>query len=142
MTKASKKDLLDLMKIEESRFDANSFALSRQNFLYHINRESVYVMRSDEKTVGYILLLNRKNSRYIRIYSLAVNIDGFGFGKKLLKFAINYAKDRDKNLTLEVRSDNQKAVDLYTKNGFIITKTVKSYYPDKTDALKMVKICD
>lgn len=43
-------------------------------------------------------------------------------------------------LDLEVREDNLKALSLYKKNGFEITRIVKDYYGAGINALNMVKI--
>lgn len=138
---ATRDDLEDLMKIEELSFDKNSSPLSKRSFIYHIKNSNIYVIRSDEKIVGYILFVTKKYSDTVRIYSIAVSIRSRGYGQALLDFAIERSERFKKDLTLEVRVDNQKAIDLYTKNGFVIEKRLESYYSDGADGLKMVRSC-
>ena len=60
-------------------------------------------------------------------------------GSKLLAEVINIAyQNKLKNITLEVRSDNQKAIYLYEKNGFKKVSIRKNYYND-VDGILMEK---
>ncbi|MDR3346522.1 MAG: ribosomal protein S18-alanine N-acetyltransferase [Campylobacteraceae bacterium] len=134
-------DLTALMQIETNSFDRSSFAMSRQNFIYHINKEAVlYVYEADDTLAGYILVFVRKNSPKARIYSVAVkeSYRGQGIATALFEKAISYAKETAKDtITLEVRADNENAIKLYKKLGFKTQKRLKGYYPDKMDALTM-----
>ena len=52
---------------------------------------------------------------------------------------IKYAKDKKiENITLEVRSDNEKAIYLYKKYGFIPVAKREKYYND-VDGILMEK---
>jgi ribosomal-protein-alanine N-acetyltransferase len=134
-------DLTALVQIETSSFDKSSFAMSRQNFIYHINKKALlFVYEIDDVLAGYILIFARKNSSKARIYSVAVkeSFRGQGIATALFEKAISYAKEEGKNLiTLEVRADNEKAIKLYEKFGFATQKRLKNYYPDDMDALSM-----
>jgi len=60
-------------------------------------------------------------------------------GSSLLNEVINIAyQSKLKNITLEVRSDNQKAIYLYEKNGFKKVSIRKNYYND-VDGILMEK---
>lgn len=139
MTIVTKKDLIDLMQLEAEKFNQNSFALSRKNFLYHINKKNILIVRSNLALEGYILLLNHLKRKSIRIYSIATKNEGKGFGRELITYAINLVNSEKKDLSLEVRSDNINAINFYKKYQFKITKTIHNYYPDKQDGLKMVR---
>jgi ribosomal protein S18 acetylase RimI-like enzyme len=91
---------------------------------------------ADEKIVGYILWLERKN--YFRLYSLAIDINfqGLGIASKLLEYS--FEKLRNKNFSLEVKTKNIKAIKLYEKYGFKIKKVLKDYYED-SDGYLMIK---
>ncbi|MDR0407544.1 MAG: GNAT family N-acetyltransferase [Campylobacteraceae bacterium] len=132
-----------MLDIENKSFDDNSFAMSRQNFIYHIKKNTLFVYEEKSLVCGYILLLLRKNSKKIRVYSLAVDKSfmGLGIASKLLKKSFLYALENSKNLIrLEVKINNTKAINLYKKYDFLHIKTLKSYYPDKSDAFVMQKV--
>ncbi|MDR0580479.1 MAG: GNAT family N-acetyltransferase [Campylobacteraceae bacterium] len=139
---ADLKDLNDLLEIENESFDENSFAMSRRNFIYHIKKNPLYVYEKDDKVCGYILLFLRKNSQKVRIYSIAVskNLRKKGVASKLLEASFLYALKNSKNfIKLEVRSDNKNAIKIYERLNFVSIKTLKAYYPDKSDAFVMQK---
>ncbi|MDR3177882.1 MAG: ribosomal protein S18-alanine N-acetyltransferase [Campylobacteraceae bacterium] len=139
---AGLKDLDDLREIESESFDSDSFAMSRRNFIYHIKKNPLFVYEKDKKICGYILFFLRKNSKKARVYSIAVSEKsrGEGIASKLLEKCFSHASQSGKNLiTLEVRADNKNALKTYEKLDFIRVKTLKAYYPDKTDALVMQK---
>ena len=52
-----------------------------------------------------------------------------GIASKLLEYMIKEIKDID-NITLEVRVDNESAINLYKKFGFKIIGVRKNYYED------------
>ncbi|MDR1285215.1 MAG: GNAT family N-acetyltransferase [Campylobacteraceae bacterium] len=139
---ANLKDLDSLFEIENESFDYNSFALSRQNFIYHIKKNPLFVYEKESKICGYILLLSRKNSEKIKVYSIAVskNFRGFGVASKLLEKSFLYALNEGKKFAkLEVRTDNTSAIKIYKKYNFLHVKTLKAYYPNKSDAFVMQK---
>ena len=61
---------------------------------------------------------------------------GNGYGDKLLKYILDNYSNR--NFFLEVNVNNEKAINLYKKNGFNILTTRKHYYKDE-DAYVMSK---
>ena len=72
------------------------------------------------------------------ITNVAVHPDrrGEGIAKVLMKLLIDYCDNifvRD--ITLEVRPDNEAALGLYRAFGFVEEGRRKQYYEDKTDAL-------
>ncbi|PZP12619.1 MAG: N-acetyltransferase [Aliarcobacter butzleri] len=134
--KAKKENLKDLYYLESRVFQNDSFALTKSAFRYHILRNNLYIFEKDEKIVGYILWLERKN--YYRLYSLAVDssFQGLGIASKLLEYS--FEKLRNKNFSLEVKTKNIKAIKLYEKYGFKIKKVLKDYYED-SDGYLMIK---
>jgi len=134
--KAIIKDLKPLFELENRVFPNDLFALSKKSFQYHILRNYLYIFKKDEKIVGYILWLERKE--YFRLYSLGVDIgfQGIGIASKLLEYSFKELKNR--NFSLEVKINNTKAIKLYEKFGFKIKKVLKSYY-EGSDGYMMVK---
>lgn len=134
--KAKKENLKDLYYLESRVFQDDPFALTKSAFRYHILKNNLYIFEKDEKIVGYILWLERKN--YFRLYSLAIDINfqGLAIASKLLEYS--FEKLRNKKFSLEVKTKNIKAIKLYEKYGFKIKKVLKDYYED-SDGYLMIK---
>jgi len=134
--KAKKENLKFLYDLENKVFTNDPFSLSKESFKYHILKNNLYVFEIDEKIVGYILWLERKN--YFRLYSLAIDSDfqALRIASKLLEYSFENLKN--KNYSLEVKITNIKAIKLYEKFGFKIKKVLKDYYED-SDGYLMVK---
>lgn len=63
------------------------------------------------------------------------------FGSKILSYLFKeVSKHRLSKISLEVRSDNQAALGLYDKMGFVRTGQRQQYYSDGCDAILMDKL--
>lgn len=135
LDRAVLKDVSELLNIENETFDKFNSPLSRRAFRYHIKKNFMLLARGDGgEILGYILVFGYL--KIPRIYSLAVgkNARGKGIGKAL----INEAKSKFKSLRLEVRKDNEAAINLYEKAGFKSVKILPKYYGDGQDGLEMI----
>lgn len=142
---AKKSDIKKLFQLEQLCFDAESF--SRRQINYLVSRSSCFfwVLTEADEISGFIVLLQRKNTLGLRIYSLAVspNFRGRNYGQTLLERAMQTATDNGKTfLYLEVSEHNHSAINLYKKFGFQITGKRKAYYKDGSAALLMRKNID
>ncbi len=135
---ATKEDLSSLESIENSVFSKFDYPLNKRNFSYHIEKKHIFVTVNKNEVYGYILFFEYKKS--IRIYSIAVAIEylGLGYGTELIRYLMKIAENKSKKLTLEVKVDNIKAINLYKKLGFVTIKLLISYYLDGKDGFKMV----
>lgn len=131
------KDTSELFLLESSVFSQDDYPLSRGSFYYHLKNNKLFVFKQEGKIVGYILWLKRKNS--FRLYSLCVANEyrSQGIAQKLLVYSFQTLNTN--KFTLEVKISNQKAIDLYVKNGFKIKKVLKEFYPKKVDGYLMVR---
>lgn len=142
---ATVKDIARLVEIENELFDSNNFPLSKNNFYYHIKKNNLFlVAKYNSVLVGYILILNKKNSKIARIYSFGISkyFQGHGFAQKLLNESFSHVRSYNANInamSLEVRADNVKAIALYKKMGFRQKEILYSYYLDNENAIKMIK---
>lgn len=135
--KAQKTDVKQLYQLETSLFSKEDFGLSLQSFYYHISTNNLFIFLEKGKIVGYILWLHRK--RYYRLYSICVdkNFQGKGIAQKLLDFSFTHL--RGQRYQLEVKQTNYPAIKLYERNGFVIKKSLKEFYPNNVDGYLMVK---
>ena len=90
--------------------------------------------------IGSAILLRRKNSDKIRLYSFIVDqkFRGKGVGRAYLHALL----ERDlgaSGMILEVSETNHPAIGLYTKAGFQPTQRLENYYRDGSGAIKMFK---
>lgn len=135
--RAVTEDAKALFRLEEQIFNADNYPLSLRSFYYHIKHNPIFVYQITDQIVGYCLWFTRPS--HFRLYSIGVLPDyrGQGIADQLLAYA--FSELPNKAFRLEVRVDNPKAIQLYQKHGFRITKTLKDYYPNSIDGYQMVK---
>ena len=92
----------------------------------------------DKKIVGiidYSFFDNRIEINYIIVDD---KYKRMGLATKMLDFLIENNKNIE-NITLEVSSKNNVAIDFYHKNKFCDVSVRKNYYPDGVDAIMMIR---
>ena len=127
---------LDAVECVERRSFPEGEAFTRRQLRYLLTHAqgASYAATRDGAVVGYISLLMRRTAQNLRIYSVAVDpaARGCGAGQALLDAAIALARRLGlREVTLEVRTDNDSAIRLYAR------KLLRGYYPDGTDARRM-----
>ncbi|RLL40594.1 GNAT family N-acetyltransferase [Oceanobacillus piezotolerans] len=73
-----------------------------------------YVISNNNDIVGFVSMVDN----YLAALFLDIKHQGEGYGKELL----NFIKRRRKNIQLKVYKKNNKAVNFYLENGFVIKK--------------------
>jgi len=138
---ASTADIDALVALEELVFINDR--ISRRSFRHMVRSPSVslLVARNEGGVAGYCAVFFRAGSNKARLYSLAVTpLNGSGLGRALLAAGERTAIDRGcKAMRLEVRMDNQRAIDLYEKNDYRQFATKPGYYADDMTALRYEK---
>ncbi|MGD9929790.1 MAG: GNAT family N-acetyltransferase [Mangrovibacterium sp.] len=139
---ARSQDLEQLLRLEELCFNEESF--SRQQLRYLSTRAKADFLLTEEagEITAFIVLLKRKNSSGLRIYSLAVS--PLHRGKGLARLLLAEAECRARGngfsyLTLEVSAFNEPAVCLYKQQGFEVFGERPAYYKNGSKALLMRK---
>lgn len=135
---ATLSDLQLLTELEVQLFSSD--IISRRQFKYLLTKANSIVVKaeSDGIFIGYMVLLKRKNSSSLRIYSLGVAAyaRNQGAAQKILSHAEQEAKSHQCNrLTLEVAVNNESAVRLYRKAGYREYGQKPNYYEDGCTAL-------
>lgn len=136
--KAEKSDINDILLIEALCFETDKF--NKRQFMYLLSKSIFFVAKIKDKTVGYIILLETKRSKNLRLYSIAVHPEAQGkqIGQHLIDYAIQLAKSMNKQgINLEVRETNQTAIKLYKRNGFSFFGIKPAYYADGAHASLM-----
>jgi len=141
----SRLDLSDLNQVyhlDQVCF-AQPLAFPKHFFLYLLVAPDCvsFGIKTDTKLKGFIII-QIKNQARAQLITLDIAPDQRrkGIGKKLLEFAHYFLKDRGiKEIFLETAVNNQPAISLYKKMGYQSLKTIKNYYPDGTDAIRMEK---
>ena len=100
------------------------------------------VRDDDDVLIGYagISVLGRSGDMECEIHTIAVDPDhrGGGHGRALMAEMLAVADEVDAEVFLEVRTDNDRAIELYEHNGFVRVGLRKGYYqPSGADAYTM-----
>ncbi|WP_411360211.1 GNAT family N-acetyltransferase [Pseudidiomarina salilacus] len=138
--RATSHDLNELVALEAATFDYSQMGRRSFQRLLKAHSAHVFVCREQAQLLGYSLLLTRSNSKIWRLYSIAVAAAarGKGVGKLLLEHAIQQATDQHASaLSLEVKTDNKAAIELYRRYDFEVVDVLPDYYPDGTDGYRM-----
>ena len=132
------RDLDEVIRMENENFPD---PWPRESFLYDKDNEvaSFKVLEKDDKVIGYYILYYMFENADIGNICIDTEYQGNGLGEYLFKdLLINCIKNEIEFVHLEVRVDNEKAYNLYSKMGFEKTRIRKGYY-NGVDAIEMVK---
>lgn len=135
-------DLPHLTALENQSFSCDR--ISRRQFRYLMTKANSIIVKAVHHgtLAGYMVLLKRKNSRKLRIYSISVALSARkqGIGRELLAHAEKLATTcHCCQLTLEVCEHNSSALQLYRDAGFHQYGLKKNYYEDGCTALLLKK---
>lgn len=132
------RDFNEIMEIEEKAF-AYPYPIDLFIFDFeHHPYSEYYKLMLDDQIIGYCGLWIIFED--VQITTIAVHPDyqGKGYGDKMMEFIINYVKELGcRNITLEVRVSNNKAINFYKKHQFEIVGLRKQYYENGEDAYLM-----
>lgn len=93
-----------------------------------------------KEVVGYIGTWIEGDHGEIVNFFVSKEYQGMGFGKMMLDFYLELAKlSKVKNVSLEVRESNERAINLYTSFGFKFSHKRERYYKDQENALVLIK---
>jgi ribosomal-protein-alanine N-acetyltransferase len=135
------RDIDEVLRIE---YRAYSHPWSRANFADSIGSGySCWVCRVGGELVGYFVLMLAVDEAHLLNISVAEKRQGFGFGARLLRHAMDAARRGGAGtLLLEVRPSNERALALYRHFGFRQIGVRRGYYPaaiGREDALVLTR---
>lgn len=129
-------DLIDL--IEKDAFVA---PFPKEVYLYdYMNHpySEYYKLFLNNNIIGFFGLWVIDDTVQLTTIAVSPKLQKKGYGKLMMEFIINYLREKNcKNITLEVRVSNQKAINFYLKFRFIKVATRKRYYENGEDAYLM-----
>ncbi|SYZ72324.1 GCN5-related N-acetyltransferase [Candidatus Zixiibacteriota bacterium] len=139
---ASRRDLDAIESLEKNGFEQDRF--NRNQLLYLIDEanSTFYVLEEAGQVRGAAIMLWRKRTPLGRLYSIVIDprFQGKGWGAALLAACEKEAvKHKCEKISLEVRSNNKRAISLYEKFGYRPDATLPGYYSDGINGLRMVK---
>lgn len=136
--KAISSDIDSIVSIEDTY---NTIAKwGKIGFLNEFKKKNSYIFVAEEnkKIVGFIVLWTYHQEAEIAQIAVLKENTRRGIGTKLLNHCFEFARNMGiRTIFLEVRKDNQPAIDFYKKNSFEVYNTRKKYYDFKYDALLM-----
>ena len=142
ITPATLVDLHRLIELEGQLFSSDR--ISNRQFKYLLAKANSIFVKAEhlDHILGYMVLLKRKNSRGLRIYSVGVSESARkqGVGRRLLTYAEHLTTLHCcTRLTLEVCEHNAAAIQLYSNFGFSVFGQKVNYYQDGCTALLLKK---
>jgi len=130
-------DVDDIYKIERDVF-VDWYPYSLVHYLITMYQPTSLVMELDHELIGYsISRIEQEGYGHILALAIARPYQGKGLGKKLLYHTLELLFHYTDLIRLEVRTTNQRAVNLYKKFGFEIVQTLHKYYSSGEDGYVM-----
>ncbi len=138
--KATPADLDALERIEALSFTADRFSRRTLRRLLSSASAEIIIAKIGGRVVGQAILLRRRGTKVMRLYSIAVDpaARGRGAAERLLEEATRAAEAAGVDfLRLELRPSNAAAMRLYERAGFAVFGRKPAYYADGEDAIRM-----
>lgn len=133
-----KEDIEEVYKINKENFTSDAWELKAFERELELDYSYPFVLEKEGKIIGYIILWQVYDEANLMTFAVKKEYQGQGYGKELLKSAIEYFRGRVKRISLDVRRSNIKAIRLYQSLGFKIEGLRPKYYSDGEDALQMM----
>lgn len=141
-------DIADLIRIGE---ETNLSRWTAQNYLDEMKNDAAIMLRlvaEDNSTIGFVVgrtVIGGEIETQLdaEIYNIAINLSdqGSGYGQILFDEFLRVCSTHEvRNIWLEVRESNQKAIAFYEKNGFTHVQTRNNFYSDPREAALLMKL--
>ncbi|RMG99932.1 MAG: ribosomal-protein-alanine N-acetyltransferase [Aquificota bacterium] len=132
-----KQDLEEVYKINIENFTSDAWSLKAFERELELDYSYPFVLEKEGKVIGYMVLWQVYDEANLMTFAVKKEHQGKGYGKELLRYAVEYFKGKVRRITLDVRRSNIKAIKLYQSLGFKINGFRPRYYSDGEDALQM-----
>jgi ribosomal-protein-alanine acetyltransferase len=141
---ATPQNIEEMLKIERECFTAEAYTRRQILNLLESKNALALLMRIGGQASGFIIALLETEGKHrlghIVTIDVAVKYRRKGLGSLLLRKMENILSERGAEAVyLEVRVDNQAALRLYEKQGYLKAELLEHYYLARTHGLRLVK---
>lgn len=123
-----------IFNLEKDIFKNSAFSKESTENLVKADNSFIYAYLVDEKVCGYLMVLDSIDVYEILAIATVEEYRNKGIAKELLD------KIKTKDIFLEVRESNKKAINFYKKNNFKQISIRKGYYSDPTEDAIIMKM--
>ena len=123
-----------IFNLEKDIFKNSAFSKESTENLVKADNSFIYAYLIDEKICGYLMVLDSIDVYEILAIATVEEYRNKGIAQELLD------KIKTKDIFLEVRKSNEKAINFYKKNNFKQISTRKGYYSDPTEDAIIMKM--
>jgi ribosomal protein S18 acetylase RimI-like enzyme len=113
------------------------FNWPKAQLLSELEKTNSLVLEVDTQIVSFVCYRDMGDVLEVSVLATSLLQQKKAYQQRLLEHLLHIAAKQRKPVFLEVHSQNQSAVKLYQKMGFILTHLRKKYYSDMSDALVM-----
>ena len=140
MRKVRKSDLKEIQYICEQCFPGDD-AFEIAEPLIDIEHYYVAINDSTQQIVGFVIFgIYSIDTAHIMMFAVHPNYQRQGIGTQILDFTLEKIRESTVGrVRLEVKIQNNQAINFYKKHDFIIKGVLKEYYDDLSDGYLMVK---
>lgn len=123
-----------IFNLEKDIFKNSAFSKESTENLVKADNSFIYAYLIDEKICGYLMVLDSIDVYEILAIATVEEYRNKGIVQELLD------KIKTKDIFLEVRKSNEKAINFYKKNNFKQISIRKGYYSDPTEDAIIMKM--
>ena len=123
-----------IFNLEKDIFKNSAFSKESTENLVKADNSFIYAYLIDEKICGYLMVLDSIDVYEILAIATVEEYRNKGIAQELLD------KIKTKDIFLEVRKSNEKAINFYKKNNFKQILIRKGYYSDPTEDAIIMKM--
>ena len=123
-----------IFNLEKDIFKNSAFSKESTENLVKADNSFIYTYLVDEKVCGYLMVLDSIDVYEILAIATVEEYRNKGIAQELLD------KIKTKDIFLEVRESNKKAINFYKKNNFKQISIRKGYYSDPTEDAIIMKL--
>ena len=123
-----------IFNLEKDIFKNSAFSKESTENLVKADNSFIYAYLIDEKVCGYLMVLDSIDVYEILAIATIEECRNKGIDQELLD------KIKTKDIFLEVRKNNEKAINFYKKNNFKQISIRKGYYSDPTEDAIIMKM--
>jgi len=134
------KDIFAVIKLASDTL-TEKYNPSLFNYFYETYPDLFIVAEIGKKIIGFIngIKIDKEKAKVLMIAVYEQHRKKNIASSLLKKFEHTIIKENIKEIELEVKTINEKAIKFYQKNGYVITEEIKNYYVNGEDAFIMEK---